>query len=110
LVREIGKVISVFLKTEGEFYENQSFALAIALNVFAVAPLWAQEKSPDANLFAQLEKRLTQSESESKRLTGEPKALWLMRKAKIEKVIDRLKAGQSVDPKELDVIFSGRVN
>jgi hypothetical protein len=47
LVREIGKVISVFLKTEGEFYENQSSALAIALNVFAVAPLWAQEKSPE---------------------------------------------------------------
>jgi hypothetical protein len=110
LVREIGKVISAFLKTEGEFYENQSSALAIALNVFALAPLWAQEKSPDANFLAQFEKRLTQSESESKRLTGEPKALWLMRKAKIEKVIDRLKAGQSVDLKELDVTFSGRVN
>jgi len=90
--------------------KTKVLALTIALNVFAVAPLWAQEKSPDANLFAQLEKRLTQSESESKRLTGEPKALWLMRKAKIEKVTDRLKAGQSVDPKELDVIFSGRVN
>jgi len=85
-------------------------ALTIALNVFAVAPLWAQEKSPDANLLPQLENRLAQSDSESKRLTGAPKMLWLMREAKIEKIIDRLKAGQSVDPKELDVIFSGRVN
>ena len=84
--------------------------LAIALNVFAAAPMWAQQKTPDANLFAQLDKRLTQSESESKRLTGKPMLLWLMREAKIEKVIDRLKAGQSVDPKELDVIFSGRVS
>jgi hypothetical protein len=55
--------------------------LAIALNVFAAAPMWAQQKTPDTNLFAQLEKRLTQSESESKRLTGEPKLLWLMREA-----------------------------
>jgi len=90
--------------------KTKVFTLAIALNVFAVAPLWAQEKSPDANLFAQLEKRVAQSESESKRLAGAPKLLWLMREAKIEKIIERLKAGQSVDPKELDVIFSGRVN
>ncbi len=50
--------------------KTKVLALTIALNVFAVAPLWAQE----------------------------------------EKIIERLKAGQSVDPKELDVIFSGRVN
>jgi len=90
--------------------KTKVLALTIALNVFAVAPLWAQEKSPDANLLPQLENRLAQSDSESKRLTGAPKMLWLMREAKIEKIIDRLKAGQSVDPKELDVIFSGRVN
>jgi hypothetical protein len=70
----------------------------------------AQQKTPDANLLAQLEKRLAQSESESKRLTGAPKSLWLLREAKIEKIIDRLKAGQSVDPKEIDVILTGRVN
>jgi hypothetical protein len=84
--------------------------LAIALNVFVAAPMWAQQKTPDSNLFAQLEKRLAESDSKSKGLTGGPKSLWLLREAKIEKIIDRLKAGQSVDPKELDVIFSGRVN
>jgi hypothetical protein len=90
--------------------KTKVLALAIALNVFAVAPLWAQEKSPDANLLAQLEKRFAESDTKSKGLTGGPKSLWLLRQAKIEKIIDRLKAGQSVDPKELDVIFSGRVN
>ena len=86
------------------------FVLAMAINVVAVAPMWAQQKSPDANLLAQLEKRLAQSDSESKRLTGAPKSLWLLREAKIEKIIDRLKAGQSVDPKEIDVILKGQVN
>jgi len=86
------------------------FVLAMAINVVAVAPMWAQQKSPDANLLAQLEKRLAQSDSESKRLTGAPKSLWLLREAKIEKIIERLKAGQSVDPKEIDAILSGRVN
>lgn len=90
--------------------KTKVFTLAIALNLFAVAPMWAQQKSPDANLLTQLEKRLAQSDSESKRLTGAPKSLWLLREAKIEKIIERLKAGQSVDPKELDVILGGRVN
>lgn len=90
--------------------KTKIFVLAMAINVLAVAPMWAQQKAPDANLVAQLEKRLAQSDAESKRLTGAPKSLWLLREAKIEKIIERLKAGQSVDPKELDVILSGRVN
>ena len=34
--------------------KTKGFTLAIALNLFAVAPMWAQQKSPDANLLAQL--------------------------------------------------------
>ena len=86
------------------------FLLALAINTIAVTPMWAQDKATDANLVAQLEKRLTESDTKAKGLTGGPKALWLLREAKIEKIVERLKAGQSVDPKELDVIFSGRVN
>jgi hypothetical protein len=60
--------------------KTKVFALAIALNLFEVAPMWPQQKSPDANLLAQLEKSLAQSDSESKRLTaargqGKPKAV-----------------------------------
>ena len=90
--------------------KTKALILAIALNVFAVAPMWAQQTSPDASLLARLEKGLAESDTKSKGLTGGPKSLWLLREAKIEKIIERLKAGQSVDPKELDVIFSGRVN
>lgn len=85
------------------------FVLAIAINFLAVAPMWAQG-APDANLLAQLEKQLAQSDSEGKRLTGAPKSLWLLREAKIQKIIERLRAGQPVDPKELDVVRSGRIN
>ena len=86
------------------------FVLAMAMNVLAGTPIWAQQKAPDANLLAQLEKKLAQSDTEAKRLTGAPRSLWLLREVKIEKIIERLKAGKSVDPKELDVILSGRVN
>lgn len=90
--------------------KTKVFLLAIALNIFAAAPMWAQQKSPDENLMAQLEKRLAESDTRSKELTGKPKSLWLLRQAKIEKIIDRLKAGQSVEPKEIDVILKGQVN
>lgn len=87
----------------------KSLALAIAINIFAVGSVWAQQQ-PDSNLLAQLEKRLAESNTKAKGLTGGPKSLWLLREAKIEKIIDRLKAGQSVDPKEIDAILTGRVN
>jgi hypothetical protein len=90
--------------------KTKVLTLAIALNVFAVTPMWAQQKSPDPNLLAQLEKRLAESDTKAKGLTGGPKSLWLLREAKIEKIIDRLKAGQAVDPKEIDVILKGQVN
>jgi hypothetical protein len=86
------------------------FVLALAINVLAVSPMWAQQKAPDANLIVQLENRLAESDAQSKRLTGAPKSLWLLREAKIERIIERLKAGQTVDPKELDAVLSGRVN
>lgn len=82
----------------------------MAMNVFAATPMWAQQGAPDANVLVQLEKRLVQSDAEGKRLTGAPKSLWLLREAKIAKIIERLKAGESVDPKELNVVLSGRLN
>ena len=84
--------------------------LVMGLNLLAATPMIAQQTGPDANLLAQLEKKLAQSDSEGKRLTGAPKSLWLLREAKIAKIIERLKAGESVDPKELDVVLSGRLN
>ena len=86
------------------------FTLAITFIVFAVAPMWAQQQKADLNLVAQLEKRLAESDLKSKGLTGAPKQLWLLRRAKIDNIIDRLKAGQSVDPKEIDTVLKGQVN
>ena len=90
--------------------KTTALTFAIALNIFAVAPMWAQQQNADQNLVAQLEKKLADSDTKAKGLTGGPKSLWLLRQAKIEKIIDRLKAGQSVDPKEIDVILKGQVN
>jgi hypothetical protein len=90
--------------------KTKVFFLVVSLGVLAGKPIWAQQQNPDPNLMVQLEQRLTESDSEANRLTGAPKELWLLRKLQIEETIDRLKAGQSVDPKELDVILKGQVH
>ena len=90
--------------------KTKVFLLAVGLAALAATPMWAQHQNPDQKLVAQLEKRLAESDSKARNLTGGPKALWLLRQAKIEKVIDRLKAGQPIDPKEIDVILKGQVN
>jgi hypothetical protein len=86
------------------------FFLAVSLSVLVGKSVWAQQQNPDPNLMVQLEQRLAESDSEATRLTGGPKELWILRKLEIEKTIDRLKAGQSVDPKEIDVILKGQVH
>ena len=90
--------------------KTKVFFLAVSLSVLVAMPVGAQQQSPDPNLVAQLEKMLAQSDYKSRTLTGGPKGLWLLRQAKIEKIIERLKAGQPVDPKDLDTILKGSVN
>jgi len=38
-------------------------------------------------------------------LTGGAQAKWLLHQAKIRRLIDQLKSGQSVDPKEIDELL-----
>jgi hypothetical protein len=90
--------------------KTKVFFLAVSLGALIATPLWAQQESADANLMGQLQQRLAQSESKTAELTGEPRQVWLLRTVEIEKAIDQVQAGQSVDPHELDQILKGEVN
>lgn len=89
--------------------KSEALFLAVGLFLLLAKPMWAQQ-IPDRNLMVQLEQKLAQSDSEAKNLTGGPKEVWLLRKLEIEEAINQVKAGQSVDPKKIDEILSGRVN
>jgi len=90
--------------------KTKAILLAVSLGVLATKPLWAQEQNPDPTLMSQMEQKLADSDSEAKSLRGGPHAVWLLRKVEIENTIDRLNAGQPVDPKEIDRILEGQVN
>ena len=90
--------------------KTKAFFLAVSLSVLVAKPIWAQQQNPDPNLMGQLEQRLADSDSAARDLKGGPKAVWLLRQVEIEKTIDRLNAGQSVDSNQIDRILEGRVN
>jgi hypothetical protein len=106
-----GKAPRGLLSTGREnYHENQSVLNAATLGLVIAKPMWAQEHNPDPALIGQLEQKLAESDAEAKSLKGGPMEIWLLRKAEIEKVIDRLNAGKAVDSKEVDKILSGHVN
>jgi hypothetical protein len=78
-----------------------------------VCPLQSQSgpssRIPTPSLRLSWNKDSLKSDSETREEKGGPKELWLLRKVEIEETIDRLKAGQSVDPKEIDMILKGQV-
>jgi hypothetical protein len=86
--------------------KTKAFLIAASLGLVIAKPIWAQEHNPDPDpaLLNQLEQKLAESDAEAKSLKGGPMEIWLLRKAEIEKVIDQLNGGKSVDSKEVDRI------
>lgn len=85
--------------------KTRTFFLAIGLGLLASIPGWAQERSRDPELVARLEQMLSDADWQARNLTGGAKGKWLLHQAKIRRLVDQLKAGQSVDPREIDEIL-----
>jgi len=80
------------------------FAVAVSLALLA-ATAEAQDKGSNRELVAKLDQMRSESEHKAQILTGGPKQKWLLHEARLNKLIDRLKAGQPVDPKEIDELL-----
>ena len=81
----------------------QVLIVSFILSISASAP--AQQKADHAELIARLERMASDSDWKARNLTGAPKQKWLLHQARIQRLIDQLKSGQSVDPKEIDEIL-----
>ena len=77
----------------------------VILILSASASTSAQQKGADTELVARLERLASESDSKVRNLTGAPKEKWLLHQRKVNRLIDQLKAGQPVDPKEIDEIL-----
>lgn len=79
--------------------------IAISLIFLTSMPAMAQEREANPQLLARMEQMLSEGEWKALNLTGKPKGLWLLHQAKISRIVDQLKAGKSVDPREIDELL-----
>jgi|GEM_PF-3541790 len=77
---------------------------AIAMALLFSTPTWAQQQTVDPELIARLEEMLSKTDWQT-RAGGGPKGVLLLHQAKLRRIIDQLKSGQSVTPKEIDALF-----
>ncbi len=65
----------------------------------------AQSVSDQTNLIAQLEPMIETCDWKVRNMTGGPKGVMLLHNFKMKKILGELKAGNSVDPKEIDEVM-----
>ena len=80
-----------------------ALSLSLILSVSAYAS--AQQKTENPELVARLERMASDGDWKTRTLTGAPLQKWLMHQAKLSRLINQLKSGQSVDPKEIDELL-----
>jgi hypothetical protein len=81
--------------------------VALGFSLVALAPVWAEPPATNTNteLIAQLEKGYGECESNARHLKGGPKLALLLHHRSMGKVIDQLKAGETVDANVLHRIL-----
>lgn len=79
--------------------------LAPILISLAAMPAWAQAQGNQPHLLALLEPTLEKCEWRVKTLTGGPKGVMLLHQTKMRRILSELKAGRSIEPKEIEEIM-----
>jgi len=81
-------------------------AISLMSSLSISVSAWAQQKTENQELVARLERLASESDQKVRTLNGGPKQKWLLHEMRVRELIDKLKSGQSVDPKEIDEILT----
>lgn len=85
--------------------KSKRLLLALSVGLFASLPLGIEPQAANPDLLTRLEQMAGDCEWKVRTRTGGPKGVLLLHHAKMERVIDHLKAGQAVDPKVIDAVI-----
>lgn len=83
----------------------KKFFLVFTMSLILSAAASAQQKSENGELLARLERMASEGDWRIRTSTGAPHQKWLLHQRRVRRLIDQLKSGQSVDPKEIDEIL-----
>jgi hypothetical protein len=84
--------------------------VAIGVTLLTSAPVWAEQHGDNPQLLARLEQMHKDCEWKTRNLTGGAKGVQLLHHTKLGNVIEQIKNGQSVDPKEIDAVVKGHTS
>jgi len=79
--------------------------LAVILISLAAMPARAQPQGNQPQLVALLEPMLEKCDWKVRTITGGPKGVMLLHQAKMRRVLGELKAGQPINPNEIEEIM-----
>ena len=83
----------------------RAVSMIFALSLLVSFSAGAQEQGAKTELLAKLEQMLTETQWKVETLGGGAKGKWLLHQRKLGKLIDQLKTGQSIDPREIDELL-----
>jgi len=83
----------------------ESVLLPLILISFAVLLTGFQAQGNQSHLLALLEPTLEKCEWKVQTLTGGPKGVMLLHQAKMRRILSELRAGQPINPKEIEEIM-----
>lgn len=86
-------------------YQTAKLLPILALSFFISGLGWAGQQATDSELTSKLEEMQSKHDWQARARTGAPKLLLLMHQARVSTVLDQLKSGGTVVPKELDVLY-----
>ncbi|MGE5306629.1 MAG: hypothetical protein ACM3TN_25260 [Alphaproteobacteria bacterium] len=75
--------------------------------ISAATIAWAESQTDQSQLAAQVSSALEKCDWKVRNTNGGPKGLMLLHQAKMRKVLEEIKAGRSVDPKQLAAVMEG---
>lgn len=78
---------------------------AVALSILASAAILASQQTTNPDLIAKLEAMQSKHDWQARTRTGAPKLLLLMHQRRVNRVIDELKTGNTVDSKDIDALY-----
>lgn len=77
----------------------------VLLSFFISGVSWAGQGTTDSELASKLEEMQIKHDWQARSRTGAPKLLLLMHQARISRVLEQLKSGSTVDPKDIDALY-----
>lgn len=77
----------------------------VAFSFILLGFSWAGQQVTDSELISKLEEMQSKHDWQARNRTGAPKLFLLMHQARVSRLLNQLKSGNTIDPRDIDVLY-----